>query len=302
MAMRRIRAVFIVLWAHVVLFCPSSSLAFWTTTTTTTPVSVEELKVQVLTAIEPTERGLATSSEQKLTIDAHIRVLENACTLLAPARDPRMNGGWEVLYTTAPPPSNGKLGPFVGIAKQNIDLLNGRYTNVLQVGGKNGDGANKNNNTCWLTAILDATWKEWDGTLLVDADSGGGGKKWRDAVVELDDNNNNNNSNNEEDDDDDKFESTENFLDSLLSSVFRNKNKNKVETIPDYGATSWLVGFKTITIRLFGIPIFNQKFPKDTARVWKMTYLDDDTRIVRAGRTGNTNDDVVFYMVRDNTL
>ena len=30
--------------------------------------------------------------------------------------------------------------------------------------------------------------------------------------------------------------------------------------------------------------------------------LDDDTRIVRAGRTGNAEDDVVFYMVRDSFL
>ena len=32
------------------------------------------------------------------------------------------------------------------------------------------------------------------------------------------------------------------------------------------------------------------------------TDLDDDTRIVRAGRTGKAEDDVVFYMVRDASL
>ena len=32
------------------------------------------------------------------------------------------------------------------------------------------------------------------------------------------------------------------------------------------------------------------------------TDLDDDTRIVRAGRTGKAEDDVVFYMIRDASL
>ena len=32
------------------------------------------------------------------------------------------------------------------------------------------------------------------------------------------------------------------------------------------------------------------------SRVWKMTYLDDDGRIVRAAKTGLDEDDRVFYI------
>ena len=247
--------------------------------------AVEDLKSQVLTSIEPTKRGLSASAEQQSEVEAKIRAVEASCPLLEPARDSRMEGGWEVLYTTAPPPSNGQLGPFVGVAKQKIDLLGGGYQNVLQVGG--GDNP-------WLSAVLDATWTEWDGTLLVDK---GGGDKWRDAVVELD---------NENNDIDVRIKSEEGtksslpLLDNFLSMLGGLNNDSKAT--PDYGATSWKVDFKTLSIRLFGVELFQQTFPEDTARVWKMTYLDDDTRIVRAGRTGNAKDDVVFYMIRDDTL
>ena len=259
------------------------------TTSTTQTVAIEDLKSQVLVAIEPTKRGLSASTEKQSAIEAKIRAVETACPLTEPARDPRMGGGWEVLYTTAPPPSNGQLGPFVGVAKQKIDLQGGGYQNILQVGG----GANP-----WLSAILDATWTEWDGTLLVEK---GGGEKWRDAVVELDQDNVN-----VSDIDNVKSNEASSPLDNLLS-MFGGRDKkakggNNNSKTPDYGGTSWKVDFKTISIRVFGMELFQQTFPEDTARVWKMTYLDDDTRIVRAGRTGNAKDDVVFYMFRDVTV
>jgi hypothetical protein len=68
----------------------------------------------------------------------------------------------------------------------------------------------------------------------------------------------------------------------------------------DYGATSWVVTFESITIKLFGVPIVSQKF-KNTKRVWRTTYVDENTRIVRAGRTGQPKDEMFFYMTRNNT-
>ena len=170
--------------------------------------------------------------------------LETLCPLSEPARDARMEGPWVVLYTDAPPPSNGQLG-FKGIAKQVIDLKDGQYRNELYVGGSGPDS----DQDAWLTAILDATWTEWDGQYL-DAEDG-----------------------------------------SLAAPESSNANI-------DHGATTWKVDFKSLTLSLFGIPLFNQQFKVGTSRTWKMTYLDDDTRIVRAGKTGRGEDDWIFYMRR----
>jgi len=192
-----------------------------------------------------------------------------------------MAGRWKVLYTTAPPPSNGQLGPFVGVAKQEIDLETNSYKNILEVGDNS-----------WLSAVLQATWAEWNGELLQEKNAKGN-KEWKSGVVEVDD-----------DDVENNYAIANNGtspFESLLSAIFGEEKKKKDErgSVVDYGATSWKVDFKSITINFFGIPLLKNTFPDDTARVWKMTYLDDDTRIVRAGRTGKAEDDVVFYMVRD---
>lgn len=171
--------------------------------------------------------------------------LESLNSLPAPARDPRMNGPWVVLYTDAPPPSNGRLGFLNGVAKQVIDLEKGRYRNELYVGGSGEDG----DEGAWLSAVLDATWMEWNGVYL-DLDS----SSVRDDAVGQDG--------------------------------------------IDHGATTWKVDFESLTLSLFGVPLFTQKFKEGTSRTWKMTYLDDDTRIVRAGKTGRGEDDWVFYMRR----
>jgi len=62
--------------------------------------------------------------------------------------------------------------------------------------------------------------------------------------------------------------------------------------------STWKVFFRDITIRLGGVPLLRKRF-QDTTRVWKVTYLDADTRIMRAGRTGAPEDDFVFYMQRE---
>ena len=182
-----------------------------------------------------TDGGRSTSPSQKDQIDSLISKLESMCSLSAPARDPRMDGPWIVLYTDAPPPSNGQLLFWRGTAKQVINMEGGRYRNELYV---------DNDQDAWLTAILDASWEEWDGVYL---DESG---------------------------------------DSALGI--------------DFGSSTWKVTFQSLTISLFDIPIFRQQFKRVTARTWKMTYLDDQTRVVRAGKTGREDDDLVFYMRRGN--
>ena len=254
----------------------SSSSSLFAATSTT---NESELKSDILNLIGRTKRGLSATMEQRIEIEKAIRALEASCQLKEPARDPRMEGKWEVLYTTAPPPSNGQLGPFTGVAKQSINLDNGGYQNILEVGD-------------WLVAVLDASWEEWDGTLLIDnTKDSEGSAKWQSGVVAISD-----------DADEDigepkEVDESSNPLGFLQQ--FLNGGDRKTSSTPDYGAASWKVDFKDISINIFGTQIINKKFGEGTSRIWKMTYLDDTTRIVRAGRTGNSKDDVVFYMVRD---
>lgn len=189
-----------------------------------------------------TDKGRSASSSERAQIHSFLSDLESLCPLPEPARDPRMDGPWVVLYTDAPPPSNGRLGFLNGIAKQVIDLEGGRYRNELYVGGDGPDG----DNGAWLTAVLDARWDEWDGVYL-----------------------------------DDSASSSDDGV--------------------DHGATTWKVDFESLTLSLLGNKLFEQKFKAGTSRTWKMTYLDDDTRIVRAGKTGRGEDDWIFYMRRGGT-
>ena len=222
--------------------------------------AIGDLKAQILASIEPTKRGLSTTEEQRNTIEAQIRSLEAKCPLEEPARDPRMAGGWEVLYTTAPPPSNGKLGPFVGVAKQAIDLEGGGYKNILQVGSED---------NVWLSAVLDASWEEWNGELLEEK---GGGEKWRAAVVDANAVSSGEEAATSSDGNDANGASPPSPWDGLMNMFGGGKigDKNNKKTA-DFGATSWKVDFKTITISLFGIPLLKNSFPENTARVWKMT-------------------------------
>eukprot|EP00984_Skeletonema_dohrnii_P029781 scaffold20663_cov184-Skeletonema_dohrnii-CCMP3373.AAC.1 len=92
------------------------------------------------------------SSTQRSQIASQLAHLESLCPLAEPARNPLMEGPWIVLYTDAPPPSNGQLGPFKGVAKQVIDLQKGTYKNELYVGGSGSD----EDENAWLRAVLEA--------------------------------------------------------------------------------------------------------------------------------------------------
>ena len=227
--------------------------------------AIKSAKEQINQAISNTDKGRSASEQQRSQITSYLSHLESLCPLMEPARSPLMDGPWIVLYTDAPPPSNGQLGPLKGVAKQVIDLQKGTYKNELYVGGT---GTDEDQNA-WLSAVLEATWKEWDGVYL--------------------------------DNDGERENGGENENDGEASDTSSNANTASSSTPPaiiDHGATTWRVDFVSLTLSIFQLPIFTQNFQKGTARTWKMTYLDEDTRIVRAGKTGRGEDDWIFYMRR----
>ncbi len=214
--------------------------------------SVKDLKSEIQNEIKTTKRGINASPEKAAKIDNLVKLLEEQCPYAEPARQTSMQGKWIVDYTTAPPPSNGKLGPFVGIARQIIDLDNGTYTNYLSVPGDIGKE--------WLSAKLVATFEEWDGTLLSD-----GNEEESESFEKI------------ADDNTEVEESSSNWLEASIGSMFQQKNSNKSSR--DYGADSWKVDFKKLTIKVFGLELIKKTF-SGTSRIWKMSYLDDEgTRI-----------------------
>ena len=67
-------------------------------------------KEQINQVISSTDKGRSVPSEQKRSqITSCLSNLEALCPLIEPARSPLMDGPWIVLYTDAPPPSNGQL-------------------------------------------------------------------------------------------------------------------------------------------------------------------------------------------------
>ncbi|CAN0583401.1 unnamed protein product, partial [Ectocarpus sp. 12 AP-2014] len=53
-------------------------------------------------------------------------------------------GTWDLVYTTTPGASGGKLGPFIGEVQQEVDIAVGLYVNYVRLGP--------------LTGRLEATW------------------------------------------------------------------------------------------------------------------------------------------------
>ena len=224
--------------------------------------------------VTPTKRGLRANNDDRLKIDNLLKQLESNC-IQEPARSPFMEGKWLVEYSTAPPPSNGKLGPFEGNAKQIINLEDKTYVNLLTV-----------DPDAWLSAELKAKWEEWDGVIIGEDEEDSNQSAYDDPL--------------EQDLSEDQ-ENPTNIFESLSRIFSQNKSvfDDTSKSAKDYGASSWKVTFDSLQIKVFGVPLVRKEF-ENTSRVWKMTYVDDETRIVRAGRTGRSEDDVVFYMSRDN--
>ena len=178
------------------------------------------------------DQAVTDTTSDETTILARIQALEQAPD--APLVDlsvVNQFGYYEVLWTNAPPPSNGQLGPFKGSAAQAIGT-EGLYQNVLRVGDNN-----------WLGATLDGRWEEWDGVLL----DGSG-------------------------------------------------------TTSTPTTACWKVTFMTLKIQALDgkLTLFEKQFPSNNSasRIWRTTYLDENIRVVRAGKTGRPEDEVVFYTKR----
>ena len=61
------------------------------------------------------------------------------------------------------------------------------------------------------------------------------------------------------------------------------------------------ITFEKISNTIFGFKLPERMFPKgEQVRIWKITYLDDDLRIMRAGRPDNVESEYFLFILRRN--
>ena len=99
-------------------------------------------------------KGIDISKREKDEVDERVKNVEKyyQSSLMSSTMENVANGCWRVIYSTAPPPSNGQLfGPIVGTAFQSIDAKEKTYENVLALGN-------------WLTLRLKATYEILENT------------------------------------------------------------------------------------------------------------------------------------------
>eukprot|EP00752_Nemacystus_decipiens_P017553 g15730.t1 len=110
-----------------------------------TGAEAQALKQTILDEAAGTSNGLKASEQQREAISKAV----NGLVALNPTKDLTTSelatGTWNLVYTTTPGASGGKLGPFVGEVQQEVDITEGLYVNYVRVGP--------------LTGELEATWE-----------------------------------------------------------------------------------------------------------------------------------------------
>ena len=72
-------------------------------------------------------------------------------------------GTWDLIYTTTPGASGGKLGPFIGEVTQEVDIAEGLYINYVRVGPLTGELEAKwevTNDTQWKVMKQKSTYDD----------------------------------------------------------------------------------------------------------------------------------------------
>ncbi|CAB1098813.1 unnamed protein product [Ectocarpus sp. CCAP 1310/34] len=110
-------------------------------------VAVEEvraLKETILEEAAGTSNGLKATPQQRDAISKAINGLAAANPTKDITTSELATGTWDLIYTTTPGASGGKLGPFIGEVQQEVDIAEGLYVNYVRLGP--------------LTGRLEATW------------------------------------------------------------------------------------------------------------------------------------------------
>ena len=132
----------------------SSSKSSYLKTNNNRSSPLENAKDELEVLCVQMNKGIDISEKEKEEVDERVKNVEKyyQSSLMSSTMENVANGYWRVIYSTAPPPSNGQLfGPICGTAFQSIDNEEKTYENVLALGN-------------WLTLRLKATYEILENT------------------------------------------------------------------------------------------------------------------------------------------
>ena len=92
-------------------------------------VSPQETIEVILKRSQGKQNGIKTTADDKEAIMKAVKELEALNAVRDVAKSPKLDGKWNLVYTSNTGSSAGKLGPLVGQVVQDIDLSSGLYTN-----------------------------------------------------------------------------------------------------------------------------------------------------------------------------
>ena len=92
-----------------------------------------DLKNQIRSLAQGTKNGLSASEEKREMIAGLVGELEKINPTSKLTSDDKLNGSWNLIYTTNEGSSAGKLGPFVGGVEQLIEMPDD-YINFVRIG------------------------------------------------------------------------------------------------------------------------------------------------------------------------
>lgn len=99
---------------------------------------VSRLKENIRSISEGTDNGISATDSQREEIAALVQELESLNPTTKLSLDEKLNGSWNLIYTTNSGSSAGKLGPFVGNVEQRICLPQDEYINFVRLWGLEG--------------------------------------------------------------------------------------------------------------------------------------------------------------------
>ena len=100
--------------------------------------NISDLKNAIIVASKGTQNGIKASEETKEKIVSIAKSLEKLNPTKSPSSSDKLNGSWELVFTSNEGSSAGKIGPFVGKVIQDMDLSSKSYTNFVRLPGIEG--------------------------------------------------------------------------------------------------------------------------------------------------------------------
>ena len=73
-------------------------------------------------------------------------------------------------------------------------------------------------------------------------------------------------------------------------------------TWENLSSSKWKVLFLNITLKFLNIPIIKKKFPSNQTGIWRMSYIDDDFRILYAQGGKNADKENIYILKKEVNL